>query len=71
MKDGVIINNASRGPLILEEDLAEVLNSGKVYAAVFDGVSSEQLRLITPYSPLRTVLSRRILLGHRKNLDQY
>lgn len=60
MKDGVIIINTSRGPLIVEEGLAEALNSGKVYAAVFDIVSSEQLRMLAPYSPLRTILSRRI-----------
>ena len=44
MKDGVIIINNSRGPLIVEEDLAAALNAGKVYAAGLDVVSSEPIR---------------------------
>ena len=43
MKDGVIIINNSRGPLINEEDLAEALNSGKVYAAGLDVVVKEPI----------------------------
>lgn len=43
MKDGVIIINTSRGPLIVEEDLVEALNKGKVYAAAVDVVSVEPI----------------------------
>ena len=48
MKDGVIILNTSRGPLIVEEDLAVALNNGKVYAACCDVVSTEPVEADNP-----------------------
>lgn len=48
MKDGVILINTSRGPLIVEEDLKEALDSGKVYAAAVDVVSKEPIEADNP-----------------------
>lgn len=44
IKDGIIILNNSRGPLIVEEDLRDALNSGKVAGAGLDVVSTEPIK---------------------------
>ena len=43
MKPGVMIINTARGPLIVEEDLADALNNGKVSAAAVDVVTVEPI----------------------------
>ena len=83
MKDGVIILNNSRGPLIVEEDLAQALKTGKVYAAGLDVVSSEPVRednpllkapncLITPHISWAPKESRQRLMDIAvKNLKNF
>ncbi|MDU4889488.1 MAG: D-2-hydroxyacid dehydrogenase [Clostridium sp.] len=48
MKDGVMIINTSRGPLIVEADLRDALNSGKVAGAAVDVVSTEPIKMDNP-----------------------
>lgn len=83
MKDGVIILNNSRGPLIVEKDLAEALTSGKVYAAGLDVVSTEPIKednpllsapncIITPHISWAPKESRQRLMDIAvENVKQY
>jgi len=83
MKDGVILINNSRGPLIVEQDLADALNDGKVYAAGLDVVSAEPIRgdnpllkakncIITPHISWAPKESRRRLMGIAvENLERF
>lgn len=83
MKDGVVILNTGRGPLIVEQDLADALNCGKVYAAGLDVVSTEPIRkdnplltakncLITPHIAWASKESRQRLMDTAvRNLESF
>ncbi len=83
MKDGVMIINTSRGGLIVEEDLRDALNSGKVAGAACDVVSSEPIEkdnallgakniLITPHIAWAPKESRaRLMAAAVSNLESY
>ena len=83
MKDGVMIINTSRGPLIVERDLKNALNNGKVAAAAVDVVSVEPIEkendllkadncIITPHIAWAPKESRTRLLNTAiGNLDAF
>jgi len=83
MKTGVLIVNTSRGPVVVEEDLAEALNSGKVGGAALDVVSVEPIKadnpllkaqncLITPHISWAPMECRQRLMNiAADNLRQY
>lgn len=56
MKDGVMIINNSRGQLIVEEDLRDGLNSGKVGGAALDVVSTEPIRMDNPLLQAKNII---------------
>ena len=83
MKDGVILINNSRGPLVVEEDLAAALESGKVACAALDVVSTEPIKadnvlltakncIITPHISWATKEAReRIMLATAENVKSF
>ena len=56
MKTGVMIINDSRGPLIVEEDLRDALNGGKVAGAALDVVSTEPIKMDNPLLSAKNVI---------------
>lgn len=83
MKDGVILINTSRGPVINEKDVAEALETGKVYAAAVDVVTQEPILesnplllpencIMTPHIAWAPKETRaRLLRIAEKNLDDF
>jgi len=83
MKDGAILINNARGQLIIEQDVADALNSGKLAAAGLDVVYTEPIRadnpllqakncIITPHISWAPKESRqRIMDATIKNIQAY
>ena len=83
MKDGVILINNSRGPLVVEQDLYDALESGKVACAALDVVSTEPILadnvllkakncIITPHISWATKEARmRIMQTTADNIQSY
>ncbi len=83
MKDGVILINNSRGPLIVEDDLCDALESGKIAAAGLDVTCTEPIPLtsrllrqencvITPHISWATKEARqRIMTATEENVRAF
>lgn len=83
MKDGVILINNSRGPVLNEQDVADALNSGKISYAAVDVVSVEPILpdnpllkakncIITPHISWAPIESRkRLMHTTAENIEAY
>jgi len=56
MREGAMIINTSRGQLIVEEDLKDALNSGKLAGAACDVVSVEPIRGDNPLLAAKNII---------------
>lgn len=65
MKDGAVLINTARGPLVDEDALIQALRSGKLRAAGLDVFETEPLPATSPFLQMDNVL----LSGHVAGLD--
>ncbi len=56
MKNGVILINTARGPIVVEEDVAAAVKSGKIHAYAADVVSVEPIRADNPLLGVENVI---------------
>ena len=52
MKESAIFINVGRGPIVVEQDLVDALNEGKIAAAGLDVLAVEPM---SPQNPLREI----------------
>lgn len=83
MKDGVILINNSRGPVLNEQDVTDALNRGKIGYAAVDVVSAEPISpdnpllkakncIITPHISWAPIESRkRLMHATAENIEAY